>query len=100
MPGRLHARLSHAFLVIYIHDLVDNCENVNIYLLANNAKLYTYIKYEQDRIVLQENVENFVDWTDKLNMPKCKVMLFNHCRHLSSLVPTIYTINNTKLAKL
>jgi len=35
--------------IIYINDLVDSCcDNVNIYLFADDTKLYTRMKSEQD----------------------------------------------------
>ena len=66
---------------------------------------YTYfimmLKSEQDELVLRENINNFVDWTDKQlmkkNASKCKDMSFNHRRYISSLVPTKYIINSTEL---
>jgi len=44
------------FIIIYINDLVDSlCDNVNIHLFADDAKLYAHIKYEQDELVLQKH---------------------------------------------
>jgi len=41
--------------IIYINDLVDSCcEDVNIYLFADDAKLYAHITSEQDELLLQK----------------------------------------------
>ena len=41
--------------IIYINDLVDSCcEDVNIYLFADDAKLYAHITSEQDELMLQK----------------------------------------------
>jgi len=47
--------LGPLLFIIYINDLVDSCcDNVNIYLFADDAKLFTHIKSEQDQLVLQK----------------------------------------------
>ena len=51
--------------IIYINDLVDSCcEDVNIYLFADDAKFYAHIRSEQDELMLHKNTDNFVDWTE------------------------------------
>jgi len=43
--------LGPLLFIIYINDLVDSCcDDVNIYLFADDAKLYAHIKSEQDEL--------------------------------------------------
>ena len=47
--------LGPLLFIIYINDLVDSCcEDVNIYLFADDAKLYAHIRSEQDELLLQK----------------------------------------------
>ena len=47
--------LSPLLFTYYINDLVDSCcDNVNIYLFADDAKLCAHIKSEQDDLMLQK----------------------------------------------
>ena len=57
--------LGPLLFIIYINDLVDSCcDDVNIYLFADDAKLYAHIKSEQDELMLQKNTDNFANWTN------------------------------------
>jgi len=72
--------LGSLLFIIYINYLVDSCcDDVSIYLFADDAKLYAHIKFEQDELMLEKNTDNLAYWTDKwlmkLNTSKCKVML-------------------------
>jgi len=58
--------LGQLFFVIFIHDLVDVCEeSIKMYLFADDAKMYCHIKNVADKDKLQRGIENFVDWTSK-----------------------------------
>jgi len=47
--------LGPQLFIIYINDLVDSCcDNVNVYLFADDAKLYAHIKSEQDELMSQK----------------------------------------------
>ena len=59
----------------YINDLVERCgSNVDIFLFADDAKIFSHIKRDQDIKQLQCEVVNFKNWMDtwllKLNVNK------------------------------
>ena len=73
--------LGPLLFVIYINDLPNICENeVNMYLFADDAKIFKYIKNEND-VLLQEACNRIQDWSDKwllkLNVNKCMVLSLN-----------------------
>jgi len=69
--------------MIFINDLVSTCDDsVNLYLFADDAKLYCHIKDDVDKVHLQKAIDSFVEWTDKwqmkLNTHKCKIISIHH----------------------
>jgi len=65
--------------VIFIYDLIEFCGyNANIFLFADDAKLYNHIKRCGDELKLQGEIDNLVTWADewlvKINSSKCKAM--------------------------
>ena len=51
--------------IIYINDLVECCgSNVDIFLFADDAKIFSHIKTDQDIKQLQREVVNFKNWMD------------------------------------
>ena len=70
----------HCYLLsISMTWLVDQCENgANIYLFAYDAKIYKHVSKLEDKTVLQQCVDSFMEWTErwmvKVNVNKCKVM--------------------------
>ena len=69
--------LGPLLFIIHINDLPD-CLNddSNIYLYADDAKLFRHISTSQDSLFLQDDINNLSNWTDewliKLNINKCK----------------------------
>ena len=52
--------------IIFINDLVESCgEGVNIYLFADDAKVYQHILADDDEIKLQASVDKFVKWAEE-----------------------------------
>jgi len=61
--------LGPLLFTIFINDLVSTCDdNVNLYLFADDAKLYCHIKDDVDKVHLQIGIDIFVEWTDKWEM--------------------------------
>jgi len=65
--------------IIFINDLVESCgEDANIYLFADDAKVYQHILADDDEIKLQASVDKFVKWAEewlvKINYSICKVV--------------------------
>jgi hypothetical protein len=63
--------------VIFINDLVDNIKN-NCKLYADDTKIISIIKNNNDCDALQEDLNQLVLWSDKwllkFNNQKCKIM--------------------------
>jgi hypothetical protein len=73
--------LGPILFIIYINGLVEKCvEGSEIYLYADDAKLFRYIESEEHCKKLQEDLNNVKNWSDewmlKLNIAKCKVMSY------------------------
>jgi len=73
--------LGPLLFLIYINDLIESCEtNSEIYLFADDAKLFRHILDVSNNKFLQGELHNLKDWTDKwllrLNVKKCKVVSF------------------------
>jgi ribonuclease P/MRP protein subunit RPP40 len=70
--------LGPLLFVIYINDLPECINNSELFLFADDAKLYKYISCINDFNLLLLNYQSLYDWTDKwsmkLNFNKCKVM--------------------------
>ena len=71
--------LGPLLFIIFINDLVESCgEDANIYLFADDAKVYQHILADDDEIKLQASVDKFVKWAEewlvKINYSKCKVV--------------------------
>ena len=65
------ALLSSSF---YINDLVEYCgSNADIFLFADDAKIFSHIKTDQDIKQLQCEVVSFKNWMDTMaTQIKCK----------------------------
>jgi len=71
--------LGPLLFLIYINDLIDCCENYSeIYLFADDAKLFHHILHASDHCSLQSGINELQDWTQnwllKININKCKVL--------------------------
>ena len=67
--------LGPILFIIYINDLVEYCgSNADIFLFADDAKIFSHSKTDQDVKQLQCEVVNFKNWMDtwllKLNVNK------------------------------
>ena len=71
--------LGPLLFVIFINDLPDACTNLSeLFLFADDAKLYKCIQTQNDSDVLNKCFQNILSWSDdwlmKLNINKCKVL--------------------------
>jgi len=67
--------------IIYINDLPDVCKQfINVYLFADDAKLYKHVITDDDYQVLQKGSNTFQEWSDRwllrLNINKCKIAFY------------------------
>jgi len=84
---------------LYISDVDTNIIS-SIRLFADDCVLYKVIKSSQDYLLLQQDLNNLVQWADtwqmqiKLNIEKCVTMT---CTRSPALIPTVYLINKHPL---
>ena len=90
--------LGPLLFVIYINDLPDVCDHLaEIYLFADDAKLFRHIQTEEDHIMLQSGLDELQKWSDtwllQLNVDKCKTVFYgrnintnyDYCLHCNTL---------------
>ena len=73
--------LGPILFIIFINDLPDLCKQfVNVYLFADDAKLYKHITTDDDHHLLQKGLDALQEWSDrwllKLNINKCKTAFY------------------------
>jgi len=71
--------LGPILFLFFINDLVESCENhAEIYLFADDAKLFKHTTRESDKQILQKGIYDLHNWCNrwmlKLNTSKCKVL--------------------------
>src|SRR5664279_3063394 len=93
--------LGPLLFIIYINDLVAACNSGSeVYLFADDAKLFKHVKSEIDKDILQNDLTGLQEWIKKwllkLNIEKCKVVSYGR----SNVISSDYYIDNIKLEKL
>lgn len=89
------------FFIIFINGLSNIIKNSKILMYADDLKIFRTIENLNDAHLLQDDINNLVDWCEKvklnLNINKCKSMSFHR-----KLAPIIYDyyINSTKLSQI
>jgi hypothetical protein len=71
--------LGPLLFVIYINDLPEMCDKEgNLFLFADDAKVYKYVQDNYDTTILQKCCQELYNWSEKwlmkLNIDKCKIM--------------------------
>jgi len=83
--------------LLYINDIDTNITS-SICLYADDCVLYRVIKSPQDRALLQQDLNQFVQWTQtwqmKLNIGKCVSM---SCTRSPASTPAVYYISENAL---
>jgi ribonuclease P/MRP protein subunit RPP40 len=72
--------LGPLLFIIFINDLVDSCKNSEIFLYADDSKVFKHIQSSNDSLMLQDDLNQLKIWLDKwlvtLNVDKCKVVSY------------------------
>ena len=91
--------LGPLLFIIYINDIVNFCQSgSHIFLYADDAKIFRYIKDEKDFFLLQADIHDMVRWLNdallRLNVSKCKNVSFGR-----NICVYNYEIDNTKIER-
>ena len=74
--------LGPILFIIYINDIVQCCSKSELFLYADDGKIFRHIQNPVDKTHLQTDVNKIKCWLDRwlvsLNINKCKVMSFGH----------------------
>ena len=92
--------LGPLLLIIYMNDMIKECRSGSqVYLYADDSKIFKYVRTESDAKKLQEDLNCIVNWINKnllkLNVMKCKIVSYG--RDIQSFD---YKIGDTKLDRL
>lgn len=91
--------LGPLLFVIYINDLDQFCgNNGELFLFADDAKLFKHIQSMHDSYVLNTLCQNLFSWSEKwlmkLNIDKCKVLTITLNKNLLDYKYSIDTMNS------
>lgn len=94
--------LGPLLFVIYINDLAEECDEfADIFLFADDAKMFKHIKTDKDVTELQKSCNKFSEWSEKwtlsINVDKCVVL--NIKRRADNNVQQTYTLNKSSETK-
>ena len=92
--------LGPVLFVIYINLLIEKSNSKNLYVYADDLKIFEEIKGAEDADGLQKEIDTLYDWTQysllKLHPGKCVVMRIKPKRKTMS-VNSFYDIDQTRL---
>ena len=93
--------LGPVLFIIYINDLVDYCNSGSeMFLFADDAKIFSYVKHKEDGKQLQQDLDKFKEWMDmwllSLNVGKCRSVSYG--RRIDIL--NTYTISDNIIEKV
>jgi hypothetical protein len=91
--------LGPLLFVIYINDLCENCDKeANIFLFADDAKIFKHIHTRNDHLALQEACNALCEWSDKwllpLNPAKCVLLRLGKVNDYTDTSSYDITVNN------
>lgn len=90
--------LGPLLFVIYINTMIADTKDSNVYLYADDVKLFREIKSSADQKTLQQELNQFESWTQhsllKFHPDKCKVLRFKP-KNKTTEVTDKYTVGNT-----
>jgi hypothetical protein len=91
--------LGPILFIIFINDLVDVCGiSSELFLYADDAKLFKHIRDTVDTNALQNDLDKFKQWSDrwllKLNPKKCRVVSYGR----RTVIDSDYTIMDSNSA--
>ena len=93
--------LGPLLFIIFINVLVENSDAENLYLFADDLKLFDEIKGEDDVENMQSNLDQLYDWTCysmlKFHPGKCKVMRLTPPRTAGPSVNPFYSMDDLRL---
>lgn len=93
--------LGPLLFVIYVNDLIHSCANSEVFLYADDSKIFKHITKEEDSQLLQRDINNVKLWLDKwlvtLNIKKCKTVSFGHHKNFDN---TYFISHNGELHSL
>ena len=85
--------LGPILFITFINDLPESVLS-SVFMFADDTKLYYPIKSPQDNLIMQQDLDNLVEWCEKwqmfFNIDKCHVMSLGH-----SPVLCDYTLNSS-----
>ena len=94
--------LGPILFVIYINSLPSWTKDCEIFLYADDAKLFLPITSAEDHHKLQRDLERIQSWTEshllQLHPGKCKIMTLTLPRRRKDLTPRAYTLCGQSLA--
>lgn len=76
------SNLGPLLFLLFINDIVNCVQNSQILLFADDIKIFTEVRCDQDCVELQNDINNLCSWSERNHLPfninKCKKMTFSH----------------------
>ena len=96
--------LGPLLFIVYINMLIQKSEAKNMFLYADDIKIFKEIRSEDDIEDLQASIDKMYDWTNysllKFHPEKCVTMRFSPTRYDSKLPRGMYNMDCTKLEEV
>ena len=93
--------LGPLLFIMYINVMIDKSGDANLFLYADDLKLYREIKSGEDCVTLQRDVDRLYDWTRysllEFHPDKCEALRLGPKKKTENLPNCYYAINDTRL---